>query len=136
MTTSSLIAPLLALIAPFLIWPLELLLPLPFLVEELVKAAVIYIGWPSAPVRTKLLFAALTGLLFGFSESVLYLVNFLGWGNMAQYFLRLAVALPLHAFTSIIILLPGLKYRHLVILGLPPAILIHYLYNRCLQGSL
>lgn len=115
--TSNLL-PLFAVAAPFLAWPVELLLPYPYLVEELLKAALVYWG------RPRLHTALLSGTLFAFSEAVFYLFN------SPLAFSRLAFTIPLHAGTFALL---AFSRRRLFPLGLLTAILIHWVYNYYLQ---
>lgn len=112
--TSSLI-PLFAIIAPFLVWPIELILPYPHVVEEVAKGILVYRG----NFRPKL--ALLLGAVFAFSEAVFYSLN------SPIAFSRLIYTLPLHAGTSLVMALSGRKFFPL---GLAAAILLHWLYNK------
>lgn len=120
MTTSKLLTPLFAVIAPFIVWPIEYFFPYPFIVEELAKAVLVRIN---KPTYTE---AILAGFLFAFSESVFYLINILETGNFETYMLRLALTAPLHILTILII-------KKNFQLGLPLAMTIHYFYNAFLN---
>ena len=112
--TNSLI-PLFAIIAPFLVWPIELILPYPHVVEEIAKGILVYHGH----FRPKQ--ALLVGAIFAFSEAVFYSLN------SPFAFSRLMYTLPLHAGTSLVMALTG---RKLWPLGLAAAVLLHWLYNK------
>ncbi len=127
------LTPLLALIAPFVVWPIELVLPYPHIIEELAKAILVF-ALLNLPERlTKIKLAILIGILFAFSESVLYLFNIQLVGNIQTYFIRLLVTIPLHVVTTLIILLPALKNKKLIIVGVIFASLVHYLFNLYIQ---
>jgi len=128
-----LLTPLLALIAPFVVWPIELILPYPHIIEELAKAVLVFtlLNLPERLEKIKL--AILIGVLFAFSESVLYLFNIQLVGSMRTYFVRLLVTIPLHVITTLIILLPALKNKKLIIVGVLLAFLVHYLFNLYIQ---
>lgn len=127
------LTPLLALIAPFVVWPIELLLPYPHIIEELAKAVLVFTLLDLPERLTKIKLAILIGVLFAFSESVLYLFNIQLVGSIQTYFVRLLVTTPLHVITTLIILLPALKNKKLIIVGVLLASLVHYLFNLYIQ---
>ena len=123
------LTPLPSLISPFVVWPIELILPYPHIVEELAKAILVFTLLNLPERSTKIKSAILIGVLFAFSESVLYLFNIQLVGNIQTYFVRLLVTIPLHVITTLIILLPALKNKKLIIVGVVFASLVHYLFN-------
>ena len=123
------LTPLFALIAPFVVWPIELILPYPHIIEELAKAVLVFALLDLPERFTKIKLAILIGVLFAFSESVLYLFNIQLVGSVQTYFIRLLVTVPLHVITTLIILLPALKNKKLIIVGVVFASLVHYLFN-------
>lgn len=127
------LSPLFALIAPFIVWPIELILPYPHIIEELAKAVLVFTLLNLPERLTKIKLAILIGVLFAFSESVLYLFNIQLVGNIQTYFVRLLVTIPLHVITTLIILLPALKNKKLIIVGVVFASLIHYFFNLYIQ---
>ncbi len=127
------LTPLLALIAPFVVWPIELILPYPYIIEELAKAILVFTLLNLPERLTKIKLAILIGILFAFSESVLYLFNIQLVGNIQTYFIRLLVTIPLHVVTTLIILLPALKNKKFIIVGVLFASLIHYFFNLYIQ---
>lgn len=127
------LTPLLALIAPFIVWPIELILPYPYVVEELVRGILVYTLLDLPDRLTKIKLAILIGVLFAFSESVLFLFNIQMVGNIQTYFVRLLVTIPLHVITTLVILLPALKDKKLIIVGVLLASLVHYLFNLYIQ---
>ena len=122
-----------ASIAPFILWPIELIFPYPHFVEELAKSALIFIFLKSLQDKRALLQVALAGALFAFSESVLYLFNIAAVGSLKTFFIRLAATTPMHIITFVIILSAVQINKRLIILGLVLAILIHYFYNLVIQ---
>jgi RsiW-degrading membrane proteinase PrsW (M82 family) len=128
-----LLTPLFALIAPFVVWPIELILPYPHIIEELAKAVLVFTLLDLPKRLTKIKLAILIGVLFAFSESILYLFNIQLIGNIQTYFVRLLVTIPLHVITTLIILLPALKNKKLIIVGVIFASLVHYLFNFFVQ---
>jgi hypothetical protein len=124
------LAPLFALFLPAFIWPIELILPYPYLVEEIAKGLLIFWIISSDETTTlKLKIVVAVGVLFSFSELVLYLFNIYLVGDLSTIFVRLALTTFLHVVTSLIIFIPGIKDRRLMVLGLILAVVIHYLFN-------
>lgn len=117
----NLLAPLLALVAPFLLWPVELYLPYPYILEELVKAGLVWLVVRDKHHRSQLLMAIAVGAAFAFSESILYVFNFNPW--------RVVLAPLLHISTTLIIYLAYKVNHKLLFLGVFLAGLIHFLYN-------
>lgn len=96
-------------VLPFGLWFAERLLPYPAVVEELAKAIFVYRS------RTgKEAFGL--GLVFGFSEAVLFLLNVPLWWD------RLLLTVPLHGLTALVMFKFGKR-------GLVLAILAHYFFN-------
>ena len=126
------LAPLFALIAPFLVWPIEFLLPYPHIVEEIAKGFLIYLVLDIKKTSDKILTALAVGLLFSFSETVLYLFNIFAVGDLSILFKRMAYTIPLHLITVLIILFPALKDKRLLVVGIILAGVLHYLYNKYL----
>lgn len=117
----NLLAPLLALAAPFLLWPVELYLPYPYVLEELVKAGLVWLVIRDKHHQPQLLIAIAIGAAFAFSESVLYIFNFNPW--------RVVLAPLLHITTTLIIYFSYRINRKLLFLGVLLAGLVHFLYN-------
>jgi RsiW-degrading membrane proteinase PrsW (M82 family) len=124
------IVPLFALVAPLFIWPIEQVLPFPFIVEEIAKAIIIYFIAISDEKRSlKIKQTILVGVLFALTESVLYLFNIYAFGSLETLLLRLVVTIPLHVITSLLILFPTLKSKWLIVIGVILASLFHLFYN-------
>ena len=124
----ALLLPFFALAAPFVLWPIEQLLPYPYIVEELFKGCLV---WQiiRSPLRRPVLIVALTGLLFGISETVFYLFNILLFASPDALFNRVIITIPFHITTMVVIYLPTLKNRRYILLGLLLAMGMHYLFN-------
>lgn len=130
----SYLAPLFALILPAFVWPIELVLPYPYIIEEIAKAALIY--WVAASDETttlKVKIVVAVGVLFAFSESVMYLFNIYMVGNISTLFQRLALTTSMHVITSLVIFIPGIKHKKLIVLGAIIAGVIHYFFNYYVQ---
>lgn len=125
----AILLPLMALMAPFLVWPIEMVLPYPHIVEEIVKSILVYnlISIPNK--KTQLILGVTLGILFSLSESVLYLFNFYNLTSIVPLFQRLLLTSSLHVLTIIIMILTTFKNKKLLFLGVIFAVIIHYIYN-------
>ena len=120
--------PIFAAPLPFLLWPIEIILPYPYIVEEVAKAILLFFVL-KLPGNQKIIITFLVGFLFAFSENVLYLFNIYSLGNMQTLLLRFVLTTPMHILTSFVILGFGLLNRRLIFLGLALASIIHFLFN-------
>jgi RsiW-degrading membrane proteinase PrsW (M82 family) len=125
----SVLTPFIALILPFIVWPLELFLPYPAVVEELAKAACIFFLNRKMTPFNPLLTGVSVGLMFALSESVLYLFNIAAIGSIATLLVRLVLTIPMHAATSYVIALTVFKGRWRAVYGILGAIILHACYN-------
>lgn len=125
-----------ALVAPFILIPIERLLPYPYVLEELVKLVIVYSlyklwseneAW-EVDVKSVML-VALAGLAFAASESVLFLMNSFMLGNFTAMGMRLLFTVPMHVFTTVVIYVIGHKGKWCWVLGLVLAAAMHYLFN-------
>ncbi len=121
--------PLVAAIAPFLIWPIEIFFPYPHVIEEMTKALLIFFLLKSTDNRQKIYGAILVGFLFAFSENVLYMLNIFSAGNPQELILRFVLTMPMHIVTSVVILSLSLIDKRLIFLGIILAGFIHYFFN-------
>lgn len=129
--------PLLALVSPLFLWPVELLLPFPYILEEIVKALLIYpIAHSDLKYTDKVKVTIILAVLFSLTESVMYLTNIFQAGTISTFILRLFVTTTLHVATSLIILVPSIRTKYGIILGLLGAIVIHYLFNEVITQLL
>jgi len=123
------LVPLYAAIAPFILWPIEQILPFPFLVEEIAKAIILLPVLNLTDNTKKIKLAAIAGVFFALSESVLYLFNISLVGDLSTFVTRLLLTIPLHVVTSIVIILPALRDKKLIVIGVIFASIIHYFFN-------
>ena len=128
MKNMSILVPLFAAITPFILWPIEIILPYPYIVEEISKAILIFFLL-KLPNREKILGTIMIGFLFSFSETVLYLFNVFSVGSLQTLLLRFIFTTPMHILTSLIILSSALINKNLIILGVIIAALVHYIFN-------
>jgi len=125
--------PLIAAIGPFFLWPIELVFPYPFLVEELFKLVLIYIVIDKLRKDSLILIFG-SSLLFTLSESILYIFNFAMVGSSSSFFTRLLLTLILHTITFLVMYAAGRISIKLLPFGFILAALIHYLYNQFIAG--
>ncbi len=126
---ANVLLPLMALMAPFLVWPIEFFLPYPHIIEELVKAmfALFIIKEPNK--SKQILLALIVGTLFALSETVFYFFNFFQLASPLSLIFRFLLTSTLHSLTIVIIILSTFINKKLIFFGLLFAILVHYLYN-------
>ncbi len=133
---------LIAAFLPFILWPVEILLPYPYLVEEVAKAFFVLFTVnniassqveppPRAVYIKSILVSAFT---FSLSETVLYILNISLNGDLFTLITRLILTTTLHSLTMIIMLLSVLRSKWLIVAGVGLAALIHHLYNLAIKG--
>ncbi len=115
---------LFSLTGPFLVWPLEILLPYPYIIEELFKSIVVWFG-PKG-----ILSYIIGGILFAVTETVFYSYNLFSTGEIRLIFIRLLLTGLLHSATFAIIYISTIKNKKLILLGFFAAVIIHFLYNQ------
>ena len=129
-TYLSLVLPILALIAPIVLFPLEKVLPYPHILEELTKAFLVFLilAIPGKFFQIKL--AVFIGFFFAFSENFFYLSSFIETENLTSFIQRFFLTGFFHILTMLIILISAQKYRYLIFPALLLAMLLHYTYNQ------
>lgn len=125
----SFLAPLVAAIAPFILWPIELFLPFPYIIEEIAKGILVLfvINLPDKSAQAKIVLAS--AAIFTVSETVLYSLNIALVGDLSTLLTRLILTTILHSLTMLIILISSFKHKWLMPTGVAAAMLIHYFYN-------
>ena len=123
------ITPLLSAMGPLILWPIELVLPYPYIVEEVFKGIIIYMILGVAVRRTREKLVILSAVLFSLSESVMYLFNIALVGNTDTFLLRLLLTIGMHLSTFLIIYLLAETNRKLLPFGVFAGFGIHFLYN-------
>lgn len=116
------------IVLPFILWKVEMVLPYPEVIEELVKLAIVMMilrkvgngGW---------YWVLAAGALLGLSESFLYLINVNFYGNIQVLWARLFLTVPMHILTISVIYRLGKYGRFGLIVGFILAIFIHYGFN-------
>ena len=120
---------ILAASGPFLLWPVERILPYPFLVEEIFKfflAAIILNA--SLSFREELGAGIFAGLLFSFSETFFYFLDIFRL-SAGLFFQRLIFTSNLHILTLFLLVFLGQKNKKLLFLGVVLNMAIHWGYN-------
>lgn len=125
----TILLPLMALMAPFLVWPIEFYLPYPYIIEELVKVIFVLFIIKESKISKQIQLGLIIGVLFALSETVFYLFNFFQQTSLLPLILRLFLTSILHSLTIMVILISTFVNKKLLVFGLLFAILIHYLYN-------
>ncbi|MCX6765471.1 MAG: PrsW family glutamic-type intramembrane protease [Candidatus Moranbacteria bacterium] len=122
--------PILALIAPVILLPIEKIIPYPYILEEMFKATMVFLilTIPGKSFQIKL--TIFLGFFFALSENFFYLSNSILYGSPAIFIERFFLASILHIFTILIILLSAQKNRRLIFPAALLAMLIHYFYNQ------
>ena len=103
--------PLLALILPLILIPVEKILPYPYIIEELVKLVLVLAIYQKEKQLNRSLsfFVLLSGLLFTLSESIFYLINIFALGDLTMIPKRFFFTGILHISTLMTIYLFGKK---------------------------
>lgn len=114
---------------PFIVWPIEVFFPYPYLVEEIAKGILVYFILSIPSQNVKLGYGLLIGLCFALSENVLYSINFFTIGTVSFFLQRIASTGILHAGTAFLITAASLKNKKLIILGIILASAIHFVFN-------
>lgn len=116
--------------APFVLWPIELLLPFPYIIEELVKALIVFFIAKEAIDRPlQIVLIILSGLLFTVSETILYSLNISLVGNWVTLADRLLLTGALHIGTLLLILGFTFIKKRLLPVGVILAMIVHFLFN-------
>lgn len=124
------LTPLIAIIAPFMLWPVEILAPYPYIFEEVAKLLILRFSFKSEKPKNLVFTGILIGLLFSVSESVLYLFNIYLSGSLSTLLTRFVLTTPMHILTSVILAYSVQKRnKALIVVGFIGAAAIHYFYN-------
>ena len=130
------LTPLYALFAPILVWPVELLFPYPYIVEELIKAVIVFFSErdSTASSSSKIKLYILAGVFFALSETVLYILNFSAVGRLDYLLIRFVLTSFLHTTTFLVMYASTYKNLKWLPLGFILAVLIHYIFNLVLTN--
>ena len=129
------------IIISFCIYLLALILPIlliftinftgySVLYEELCKTIVIfYLILRFNETNVQYINTFIFGLLFGLSESFLYLINILQIGNYDFFLTRLYITIPMHIITSLVVLYFARLSKKMIIVGFLLSLILHYTFN-------
>lgn len=126
---STIIDYLLAIAGPFVLILLGAVIPLHYAMEEMWKLAVVAKMTKDREVHMSALPAAGIGLLFGFSELILFVMNALTAHTAEMLYGRFMITVPMHGITSLAIFVIGRKGGVWWLVGLVAAIIIHGTFN-------
>ena len=121
---------ILSIVTPFLLIPIEVLLPWPSIIEELLKF--LMISWWIKVIKIKKndwIYSIIAGTAFAVSESVLYVDKIMSLGKWWFLPERIILTVAMHSITMLLILFGvkrGKVYGWVALLG---AIIIHESYN-------
>lgn len=118
-----------SLIAPLILMPFGSFLPFPYILEEIAKAIILIfiLKIPGVATQSKIVIAS--ALLFSLSESLFFFANAFAGGYSVLFTEKLITTFSLHTTTFLILYLPTLINKRLLIITLPIAIYIHFLFN-------
>ena len=115
---------------PFLLFPVEVLFPFPFIVEEVAKLLiVVFVIKSTSKFDSGLKTIAASSIMLTLSESFFYFPNIYMVGNVATIFKRIALAGTMHTVTFLLLYVMIRKSKYLAPIALLMASIIHYLYN-------
>jgi len=115
---------------PLILIPIIKIVDFSEIIEELVKAGIVlFLILKFSTLKRKIGAGILLGFLFGLSENILYLNNVFQIGDFSIFWQRFLWTVPMHIITVLIILLPALRRKSLIVLGLGGAIVVHLVFN-------
>ncbi len=115
---------IIGLALPFVLWPIELFLPFPYIVEELAKF--LCMAWLK---KARFFWVTLFALFFSVSEGVLYLMNYFALGSLRDLPFRLTVTTLMHVTTTLIIFSAIHEKWPYRAVSLVIAMLFHFVFN-------
>lgn len=123
--------PIISSVSVYIALFLESFLPYPYLVEEFIKAILIF---PLTRKRGKYIYLAiLIGFFFGLSEAFLYSFNLFLVSSFEFLILRIFSSMFLHTITSIVFYYISRLHKYSFVLALITTIVIHFGYNYYLR---
>lgn len=127
---------LFALAGPLLLVPIEVYIPLPHIVEELYKAVLVWsyinsglVDYDGGRGVGRSAAALMIGIVFGVSESMLFLTNAFMIGNANALVSRFLLTVPMHGLTTLTVYAIGRRSRVSFVVAVMIAIAIHYYFN-------
>lgn len=123
------VVPLVAAGTPFMLYGLFLLIPGSIIIEELAKLALVWWLVKTGSGKGKAGLAAISGMMFGISETVLYLLDISQLANLQPLVLRLLLTSPMHALTMLILYIGLSRGKTMGLVAFGIALAIHYCFN-------
>ncbi len=125
------------LILPILLIPIVKLTGHTEVVEEVSKALIVlFLILKLSSSKMQILAGAILGLLFGLSESMLYLTNIFQLGDFGIFWQRFLWTVPMHIVTVLIMVCASLWKRQLLIFGFGGAVVLHTVFNSMIVNLL
>ena len=121
-----------ALGAPLLLLLVELVLPYPSVVEELVKFGIVLIG---KKINNTWLEAVVAGLILAVSETAIYLNKILNTGDWSLVGKRIVYTGLLNSVTMSMMFWGAKKNKWLAVITLLISVAIHWSYNQLMTMS-
>lgn len=122
--------PVSAAFLPFLVWPVEMLLPYPAVIEELAKGYLVWLVVKQGPRTGGWQTTLSIGLLFGGSETLLYTVNAILAGSLEALVVRVLLTMPMHTVTVMVMYWLGQRGKIWFGVGLVLAMAMHWGFNQ------
>jgi hypothetical protein len=114
-------------IAPLLLIPVEIIMPYPYIVEELVKFLIV-LGL-ARKSKKQLMAPVLGGFLFALTETFLYIPNIINVGQPSLILKRLLVTGSMHIITMLL-MYTGIRKKLIIgLLAFVLSVIIHYFFN-------
>lgn len=120
---------LFSLASPLLLWPIEILLPYPYILEEMVKAIFALSLSQDQTWQKSTTYPIISGFLFTISETMLYLLNFLKLGDFSNLPKRLLYTGLLHISTTVLMFIGAKKGHFYFLISFLLSVVIHYSFN-------
>lgn len=130
----NILLPLFAAVGVFFLWLVELFLPYPWLIEEFFKFFLVAYAVKGTGSRPGLSLVIFTGLAFSVSEALFYLFNYLPEGSLMPLLVRLALTVPMHTLTFVILYLGLRKGTAFGLAALVISMGLHYWFNSAAAG--
>jgi len=115
--------------APMVLLVVETLFPYPYVFEELTKYILVSLLLKTGRGNTIYYIVLFGGVLFAFSESMLYLTNIFVKGMYVFFPMRIVFTSILHSGSMVMMCFGIKKGKYSGVLVLIISVILHYLYN-------
>lgn len=121
---------LLAVASPWLLLIAGMVLPIQFVMEEVVKLLILWnISRIGLTQKAGWVYALTAGLVFGMSEVMLFVINALTQNNVSILVERILLTVPMHGISALTMFVIGRRGKLWWAVGLAAAIVIHGTFN-------